>query len=402
MSQIYFGTEDAMASHGAPNAKVPTAPVIGAVTPKAGTSGVAPLAASPESLNPRMPPNNAMPEQGPMPPQGASKSTLNLLAPGSDGIETPEGPVVAVKQVSSGSAKRLPGNLLGMSSPVPFLRPMTLGAGGTPQLVGVPESWRLRLDTAGDRPLREPSPPRLDSSLHEPKAEPNSPAEALPTSAELQCGFLWYRPAWLQGFRTPGWVLGSLCAIEFTQSFVTNGVLGVVLPTIERRFSLSSYETGLILSSFNVVNGLFIVPVAFLGSTRNKPLIISAGMAITAAGSLMYFLAYALAPPYTYGAVPPDLCYAAPLLANETRDTCKEESIRDYRIFLFSGSMMHGAGVTPLHTLGISFLDENLPLKFTSLFVGTYSAMAVLGPAFGFLVAGYFLSVFVDLTDVSS
>lgn len=176
---------------------------------------------------------------------------------------------------------------------------MTLGVGGAPQLVGLPKSWRRRQDAADNAQVEPQLPPSLESSLPGPKAEPNSPAEKWPTSAELQCGFLWYRPAWLQNFRTPGWVLGSLCAIEFTQSFVTNGVLGVVLPTIERRFSLSSYETGLILSSFNVVNGLFIVPVAFLGSTRNKPVIISAGMAITAAGSFMYFLAYALAPPYT-------------------------------------------------------------------------------------------------------
>lgn len=158
---------------------------------------------------------------------------------------------------------------------------------------------RRRLDTEDKAQGDTTLPLTPDDSRAMPKARPNTPVEPRPPNAELECGFFWFRPAWLQGFRTPGWVLASLCAIEFTQSFVTNGVLSVVLPTIERRFNLSSYETGMILSSFNVVNCLFIVPVAFLGSTRNKPMIISVGMAIMAAGSFMFYLAYALAPSYT-------------------------------------------------------------------------------------------------------
>ncbi|XP_065283051.1 solute carrier organic anion transporter family member 4A1-like isoform X1 [Dermacentor albipictus] len=306
------------------------------------------------------------------------------------------------------------GNHLPPVSASPFLRPMTIGPGGTPELVAFPPGWRcpqaraqpeaaLAAQDAQAAPEQKVLYPLMELADNDDSltSRPSTPQEAPPEREDEQCGFFWFRPPFLRVFRTPAWVLLSLCSIEFTQSFVSSGVLSVVLPTIERRFNLSSLETGMILSAFNVINSLFIVPVAFLGSTRHKPVIISSGMAIMAAGSFMFFLAYALAPSYVYGAEMPDLCYATPPPLNQTVDTCGEQSIRDFRFLLILGSMLQGAGVTPLHTLGMSFLDENLPVRLTSLFIGTYSAMAVLGPAFGFLVAGYFLSVFVDLKDVS-
>ncbi|XP_075734823.1 solute carrier organic anion transporter family member 4A1-like isoform X2 [Rhipicephalus microplus] len=300
------------------------------------------------------------------------------------------------------------------SSPI-CLRPMAIGPAGTPELVAFPSRWhrrqvRLALEPefAGDTDdrLGVSSPkevyPVMDTAEDEtPGCWATTPQVPQPEKEDQQCGWLWFRPAFFRRFRTPGWVLISLCSIEFTQSFVNSGVFSVVLPTIERRFNLSSFETGMLLSAFSVANCLFIVPVAFLGSTRKKPLIIASGMAIMSAGSFLFFLTYVIEPSYAYGSELPDLCYATPPPLNHTVEACGKERIRDARYLLLLGSMLQGAGVTPLHTLGMSFLDENLPARLTSLFVGTYSAMAVLGPAFGFLIAGYFLSVFVDFKDVS-
>lgn len=310
---------------------------------------------------------------------------------------------------------------------------MAIGPGGSPELVAFSSRWFRRVRPSGQQPAQLPSP-RAGGEGRGPDAAGRSPEQRgavypvlelgrfteygdlvessmNPPSSPLlprrheseECGCFQYRPEWLRRFRHPVWVLVSLCAIELTQSFVNNGVLSVVLPTIERRFNLSSFETGIILSVFNVVNCVFIVPVAFLGSTRNKPVIIASGMALASAGSLTFFLAYALAPSYAYGTELLDLCYTMPPPANTTVAPCiAGTSMRRYRFLLIIGSMLQGAGATPLHTLGMSFLDENLPVRLTSCFLGTYSAMAVLGPALGFLVAGYFLSVFVDLKDVSS
>ncbi|XP_037569203.2 solute carrier organic anion transporter family member 4C1 [Dermacentor silvarum] len=348
--------------------------------------------------------------------QAPIPSPVSLGPVPNDGVAPLMPPVgQGAERMGAPDGLRARGNQFPPMSASPFLRPMTIGPGGTPELVAFPRSWRhtrallsaaLGAQVAQATPEPEqkglyPVVELVDDDDDSPTSLPGSPQQAPPEKEDEQCGFFWFRPPFLRVFRTPAWVLLSLCSIEFTQSFVSSGVLSVVLPTIERRFNLSSLETGIILSAFNVINCLFIVPVAFLGSTRHKPVIIASGMAIMAAGSFVFFLAYALAPSYAYGAEMPDLCYATPPPLNQTVDTCGEQSIRDFRFLLILGSMLQGAGVTPLHTLGMSFLDENLPVRLTSLFIGTYSAMAVLGPAFGFLVAGYFLSVFVDLKDVS-
>ncbi|KAH7956391.1 hypothetical protein HPB52_008788 [Rhipicephalus sanguineus] len=269
------------------------------------------------------------------------------------------------------------------------LLPMNIGPGGTPELVAFPSSWRRRqsrliprAEFAGDAARVAPNDgrraslpkevyPVMDAAEDEtPGGCPSTPQVTPPEKEDQQCGLLWFRPAFLRGFRTPGWVLLSLCSIEFTQGFVNSGVYSAVLPTIERRFNLSSFETGLLLSAFSVANCLFIVPVAFLGSTRNKPVIIASGIAIMSAGSFLFFLTYLIEPSYAYGTELPDLCYETPPALNQTTEACGKEMIRGARFLLILGSMMQGAGVTPLHTLGMSYLDENLPTRLTSLFVG--------------------------------
>ncbi|KAG0412983.1 hypothetical protein HPB47_009885 [Ixodes persulcatus] len=241
------------------------------------------------------------------------------------------------------------------------------------------------------------------AELQRPGDGPQPPSSVATTSPQIpkddMCGCCGYRPSYLQCFRTSGWVLASLCSMAFTDSFVVSGCLIVVLPTIERRFHLSSFESGTILSGYNVVNCIIIVPVAFLGSKRNKPVIISSGMVLIATGSLVFTLCYVLAPPYTFSRIVEDLCTAEP---QYEADQCTNDIVSNFRFLLMVGSMLHGAGGAPLQTLGVSFLDENLPPRLTSAYIGAFSSMAVLGPVCGFLVGGYFLTQFVDLTDASA
>ncbi|KAK8765248.1 hypothetical protein V5799_032143 [Amblyomma americanum] len=75
----------------------------------------------------------------------------------------------------------------------------------------------------------------------------------------------------------------------------------------------------------------------------------------------------------SYGTDLLDLCYTTPPPANMTMSTCTTgTNMRHYRFLLIIGSMLQGAGATPLHTLGMSFLDENLPVRYTSCFLGQW------------------------------
>ena len=48
-----------------------------------------------------------------------------------------------------------------------------------------------------------------------------------------------------------------------------NGLINVVITTIERRFGLSSSQTGLIAGGYDIASFLLLVPVSYLGGRTN-------------------------------------------------------------------------------------------------------------------------------------
>ena len=59
----------------------------------------------------------------------------------------------------------------------------------------------------------------------------------------------------------------------------------------------------------------------------------------------------------------------------------------------FLGQILHGIGSAPLWTVGVTYLDDNLPSSTSPLYVGVFYAFAVIGPAIGFLGGGQLLQV---------
>ncbi|KMQ96155.1 solute carrier organic anion transporter family member 4a1 [Lasius niger] len=89
----------------------------------------------------------------------------------------------------------------------------------------------------------------------------------------LKCGWFWFRPIYLQKFRTAKWALFWLCWAGAMQGMVVNGFVNVVITTIERRFGLKSSETGLIAGGYDIASFLLLVPVSYLGgrAKASKP-----------------------------------------------------------------------------------------------------------------------------------
>uniref|UniRef100_A0A914VA58 Solute carrier organic anion transporter family member n=1 Tax=Plectus sambesii TaxID=2011161 RepID=A0A914VA58_9BILA len=53
-------------------------------------------------------------------------------------------------------------------------------------------------------------------------------------------------------------------------------------------------------------------------------------------------------------------------------------------VFLFClAHFLHGVGATPLFTLGVSYIDENVKPSLSSLYLGVFYAFAIFGPAIG-------------------
>ena len=79
--------------------------------------------------------------------------------------------------------------------------------------------------------------------------------------------------------------------------------------------------------------------------------------------------------------------YHGPETGSET------QYLNSLKFLFFLGQIFHGAGSCPLWTLGVTYLDENLPTKTSSLYVGIFYAFAVLGPALGYIGGGGLLEV---------
>ncbi|XP_075742023.1 solute carrier organic anion transporter family member 4A1-like [Rhipicephalus microplus] len=214
------------------------------------------------------------------------------------------------------------------------------------------------------------------------------------TGVDTRCGILWIRPAALQRFCKPRFMLANMCAISFMHSFLTSGSINAVLPSLERRFQLRSFESAMIISAYNVANCIAIAPVAFMGTSRNKPVFIGVGVLTVGVGALLFSSVHFIAPAYQWGSEHQDLCPAGQL----PDEFCLRGDVRNYRFLLMLANAMHGIGSTPFYTLGVSYMDESVPTRTVSTYLGVFSCMGVMGLGFGFMASGFFLRFYVDVT----
>lgn len=209
------------------------------------------------------------------------------------------------------------------------------------------------------------------------------------------CGWGPFRPTALQRFRTPQWVLFWLCWAGALQGLIVNGFVNVVITTIEKRYEMSSSESGLIAGGYDIASFLCLIPISYFGGSRRKPLFIGSGVLVLALGALVFSLPHFVSGPYSFSMQSEDLC-----TLNATED-CSANSgvgkLNNYKYVFLLGQLLHGAGASPFYTLGCTYLDENVSTKMSSVYVGIYYTMAIIGPALGYILGGQFLKVYVDI-----
>uniref|UniRef100_A0AC34RHL5 Solute carrier organic anion transporter family member n=1 Tax=Panagrolaimus sp. JU765 TaxID=591449 RepID=A0AC34RHL5_9BILA len=227
---------------------------------------------------------------------------------------------------------------------------------------------------------------------------------------EAQCGIGKFRPKWLQKMATRGWLLFFLCWFCAIQGMLINGLVPSSISTIERRFELSTSTMGRIMQFYDFGYVLFCIPVSYFGGRHSKSLVLGVGLACMAFGSFVFTWPHLLADSYTTTYNNDDgglsQCYesASP---NETLSRAQaaliqcpspENQPRTFRyVILFSlAHFLHGIGATPLFTIGVSYIDENVGPAQSSLFLGIFYAFAIFGPAFGFLMSSTFLKYHTD------
>ncbi|KAK7884706.1 hypothetical protein WMY93_027829 [Mugilogobius chulae] len=213
--------------------------------------------------------------------------------------------------------------------------------------------------------------------------------------SELLCGWGSLRPKALQVFNTHRWFLLFLSMGGLLQAVTINGLVNAVITTLERRFGLSSSETGLIVSSYDIASCVGLPFVSYFGGNGHKPRWLGCGFIIMGLGAFIFALPHFTTPPYQVTAPEKSLL----CLANSTDFSQNKaaDGLSNYYYVFVLGQLLHGLGAAPLFTLGFTFLDENVKATNAPVFMGVLYTVMALSPAVGMLLAGFFLNFHTDL-----
>ncbi|XP_055022096.1 solute carrier organic anion transporter family member 4A1 [Boleophthalmus pectinirostris] len=213
--------------------------------------------------------------------------------------------------------------------------------------------------------------------------------------SDLLCGWGSLKPKLIQVFNTPRWVLFFLSVASFLQGLIINGLINTVVTSIERRFDLSSSQTGLIVSSYDIAACVCLAFASYFGGNGHKPRWLGWGIMIMGLGSLVFALPHFTTPPYQVSSLEvSDLCLGTNSSLCEGKG---RSSLSRYCLVFMLSQFLHGIGATPLYTLGVTFLDQNVHCSAAPVYIGIFYTAATVGPAVGYLLGGYFLNIFTEI-----
>lgn len=194
------------------------------------------------------------------------------------------------------------------------------------------------------------------------------------------------------------------CALMLAQGTV-GAYLVSVLTTLERRFNLQSADVGVIASSFEIGNLVLILFVSYFGAKAHRPRLIGCGGIVMALGALLSALPEFLTNQYEIGEMwrtdeGRDVCAnMSSGVAQKAEDLiCANKTNTNMMYLLLIGAqVLLGIGATPVQPLGVSYIDDHVKKKDSSLYIGILFSTLVFGPACGFILGSVCTKFYVDI-----
>ena len=207
-------------------------------------------------------------------------------------------------------------------------------------------------------------------------------------------GCLGLHPSCLQPLGRAAWFLVFLCGFCMFQAMTQSGLIPVVISSIERRYGLSSKETGTLISFYDATTGIAVVLITHYGHRAHRPLWLARCMVLFAVGCFIFIIPQAIGRKYIpLGGVSGD--ETCPIASGVESEDCSSNEKYLFSFFIVAQFFM-AIGAAPIYTLGVTFLDDNVAPEKGSVYVGIFYMFSCLGPAIGFILGGAFLSIWID------
>uniref|UniRef100_A0A915D4H3 Solute carrier organic anion transporter family member n=1 Tax=Ditylenchus dipsaci TaxID=166011 RepID=A0A915D4H3_9BILA len=224
----------------------------------------------------------------------------------------------------------------------------------------------------------------------------------------LLCGYGACTPKWLQIFHNAKWLLTMLGICAFVQSFVVNSIFPVGLSTLEKRFYMTSTQTGIISSWYDFAVLLAVFPVCHWGNHGHKGRWIGIGTVIMGIGSFICALPHYIIEPYQFGQGGTNISDVGQCSLDRNVETAKciprsdddASYMNPYFLIFLLGQTFHGVGATPLFSIGTAYLDENVSQKASPVYLAIHAVVTSIGPVIGLFVGGFLLSIYTDFDRV--
>ncbi|CAH1797018.1 unnamed protein product [Owenia fusiformis] len=235
--------------------------------------------------------------------------------------------------------------------------------------------------------------------------------------ADYTCGLGPLKPKGLQRFANIKLylvffnVMAVLVGVEIMFRFAD-------LTTLEKRFGFKTTQSGIIISSFEMGHVFLVIMFSYFGGSSHKPKMLFMGGVILAVSAFVWAL-----PHFLFGSGRDENILGEMAESNNTNiDSGLCEDGAEWRLeacaniaeadkgpdmggqnnaaygILLASELLLGVSLAPYLSLGIAYIDENCDPISSAFYVGIAYSIGNFGTVIGFLLAGVFLTMDINLT----